>query len=275
MVKQRLNETYAGISLAILESRTQSQSPGLRSMSWPQPKMSQSSTKTLYSSRSMIISDMMLRFGASPLSVDKMWQTPKDGGSSATGQPNPLHKSLAQLSESFHKQQLRPGKKLDTLQDTFLGNVYRSISWKTMSDKVVISSTADRKTISLLQWTREVLLDGATRAFFGDALLELEPDLFETFYHFDDNSWKFTHKIPRLWSSDMYAAKEKAQNALRKVFCTAQRRETRRSLDNSHPWSGNERAWHRVVRHCRLSDDDFLGVSGLFAFNHIFWNDRV
>lgn len=87
-----------------------------------------------------------------------------------------------------------------------------------MSNKVVLSSTADQRTVSLLQWTRDTLLDGATTAFFGNALLKIEPNLFESFSDFDDNSWKLTYRIPRPWSNDMYAAKQKAQNALATYF---------------------------------------------------------
>lgn len=72
--------------------------------------------------------------------------------------------------------------------------------------------------MSLLEWTRQVLLDGATQAFFGSKLREIEPDLFGTFFYFDDNSWKLTYKIPRYWSNDIYAAKQKAQDALKLYF---------------------------------------------------------
>lgn len=87
-----------------------------------------------------------------------------------------------------------------------------------MPAKVIVSSSAEDRTVSLLAWTREVLLDGATRAFFGDRLIELEPRLVESFFFFDDNSWKFTYKIPRPWSNDMYAAKKTAQDALEAYF---------------------------------------------------------
>lgn len=164
------------------------------------------------------IKDMMVHFGASSLAIDKMWQVPKDGRYSITGQPNPLRKPLAQFSEGFHKQQLHPGGRLETLQNTFLGNIHTSLTWKNMSDKVVLSSTNDERTVSVLEWTREVLMDAATRSFFGDALLKIEPKLFESFFAFDDNSWKLTYKIPRPWSNDMYAAKQKGQDALATYF---------------------------------------------------------
>ncbi|MCJ1343208.1 hypothetical protein MMC31_001400, partial [Peltigera leucophlebia] len=88
-----------------------------------------------------------------------------------------------------------------------------------MLGKIIVSSTANERSVSLLEWTRQVLLDGSTRAFFGDKLLEIDPDLFASFFYFDDNSWKLIYKIPRYWSSDVYAAKQKAQDALKVYFC--------------------------------------------------------
>lgn len=87
-----------------------------------------------------------------------------------------------------------------------------------MSSKVILSSHARHRTVSLLAWTKEILLGGATKAFFGNRLIELEPKLYENFFYFDDNSWKFTYKIPRPWSSDIYAAKKTAQDAMDAYF---------------------------------------------------------
>lgn len=166
------------------------------------------------------IKDLMLQFGTTPEAVDKMWQAPTNNNLNSTNlQPNPRLKSFVHLSDSLYRQQLHPGEKLNTLQNIFLGNIYKSLTWETMLEKIIISSTANERSVSLLEWTRQVLLDGATRAFFGDKLLEIEPNLFASFFYFDDNSWKLTYKIPRYWSNDVYASKQRAQDALKEYFC--------------------------------------------------------
>lgn len=83
-------------------------------------------------------------------------------------------------------------------------NIHQSLGWDCIPSNITRSSTSDTKTLSLLGWCREILLDSATRSFFGDRLLEVEPDLFETFFDFDDNSWKLTYKLPRFMSQDRY-----------------------------------------------------------------------
>ena len=158
----------------------------------------------------------MLSFDMTPLAVDKMWQksTPK----STLISPNPLNKSLVQQGEDFYRQQLYPGPKLEILQRTLMSNIHQSLRWDSISNNITRSSTSNTKTLSLLGWCRDILLDSATRSFFGDALLVVEPDLFQTFYTFDDNSWKLTYKLPRIMSQDMYRAKKKAVAALTAYF---------------------------------------------------------
>jgi hypothetical protein len=169
------------------------------------------------------IKHMMIQFGSTPEAVDKMWQTPTDHHlSSSDRQPNPRPKAHVNLWENLLRQQLQPGEKLNKLLDVFLGNIDKSLAWETMTEKIAISTTENERTVSLLEWTRQVLLEGATRAFFGDKLQEIEPNLFEYFFYFDDNSWKFIYKLPRYWSKDVYAAKGKCQDALKTYFCLPQ-----------------------------------------------------
>ncbi|ESZ95986.1 putative oxidoreductase, FAD-binding [Sclerotinia borealis F-4128] len=124
------------------------------------------------------------------------------------------------MSQSLARQQLQPGERLDKLQDVLLSSVHQSMSWEKMTSKVIISSSPenDVRTISLLEWTRQVLLEGATTSFFGPSLLELEPQLFQSFFSFDDKSWKLTYNIPAPWSNDMRSAKATAQTALTNYF---------------------------------------------------------
>ena len=61
-------------------------------------------------------------------------------------------------------------------------------------------------------------MDSATRAFFGDRLLELEPELLQSFFDFDDNSWKLTYKLPGFLSKEVTAAKQKGIDALTRYF---------------------------------------------------------
>jgi Cytochrome P450 len=163
------------------------------------------------------IRDMMLRFGATPTAVEAMWRHPPTDQPQIPGlTPNPMHRCLVHLQGSLMKQQLTPGDKLQTLSDKWLGYIDNAMSWEHMTEKAIILESADKKerTVALLEWTQEVLLESATRTFFGDRLLAIEPELFKNFLCFDDNSWLFTYHIPKPWSKEMFAAKDVVQKAL-------------------------------------------------------------
>lgn len=167
------------------------------------------------------IRDMMLRFGTSTAGVEAMWRHPT--GTEPQNPkltPNPLRKCLAHLQENILKQQLLPGERFQTLSDQFLGYVSTAMTWEHMPKKAIFSESLDGsyRIVGLLQWTQEVLLESATRTFFGSKLLQIEPELFKNFLYFDDNSWLFTYKIPKFWSKEMLAAKNVVQKALETYF---------------------------------------------------------
>lgn len=159
----------------------------------------------------------MITFGGSPEAVERMWRTPGIDSPVAIN-PNPAHRTLAHLCEDFYRQQLHPGNHLDALQKSFLQIIDESLTWALISEIAILSSTQSEKTVSLLGWCRHVLLDAATRTFFGDRLLEIEPDLFKNFFDFDDNSWQLTYKLPAFLCKDMRAAKQTGIHALRRYF---------------------------------------------------------
>ena len=161
----------------------------------------------------------MVTFGATSSAVERMWQSSgMDRAASEWSTVNPLHKALAHLGEDLYRQQLQPGKELNILQSRFLNAIHESVCWQNLSHKITVSSGHNRKTVSLLGWCREVLLDASTKSFFGDRLQQIDPDLFQSFFDFDDNSWKLTYHYPRFLSNEMYAAKQQAINALTTYF---------------------------------------------------------
>ena len=159
----------------------------------------------------------MLNFGGSPSAVDKMWRVP-GVDSPYSVNPNPTHKVLAHLCEDFYRKQLHPGNLLEDLQKGFLEMIDASLTWQNMHQNIILTASCDEKCVSLLGWCRQVLLEGATRSFFGDRLLEIKPDLLETFFNFDDNSWQLTYQLPHFLSKKMRSAKQVGVDALTRYF---------------------------------------------------------
>ena len=171
------------------------------------------------------VRDIMVAFGASPGAIEKMWLLPSNDKHGFNAQvENPSQKCLAQLTRDFHKQQLHPGQNQRSLSEKFQGYIEESLRWDSMStrpnDKYILRSSEMSKEISLKGWCADVLLNAATRAFYGESLLQNQPDLFRDFFDFDDNSWMLMYRYPRFMATSMYQAKDAAIDALTKYFAT-------------------------------------------------------
>lgn len=167
------------------------------------------------------VRDIMVDFEASPSAVEKMWLLPQSGGAGyqSVTVENPSKKCLAKLTQDLHHQQLLPGPHMADLGDKFLRYINNSLKWKNISGCYVSKEVDDQtKEINLKAWCGDVLLEAATRAFFGDSLLEIQPDLFRHFFDFDDNSWMLVYKYPRSLAKKMYAAKDATADAIIRYF---------------------------------------------------------
>lgn len=164
--------------------------------------------------------DAMVGFNLSPITIQKLWLPPKDGFDAPI--PNPEQKCLAHLMRDLHRQQLHPGEHQLILSLKFQNFIDQSLSWDvlkaTSRPGYIVSSCDSSVTLSLKGWCGDVLLNAATRAFFGEALLEVAPDVFRDFFLFDDNSWMLLYNYPGFLARDMNRGKDASVAALIKYF---------------------------------------------------------
>ena len=175
------------------------------------------------------IHNVAMAFGATKTNADKMFEVPsisekKKLLGDGEGPDRPT-KSFIEQSHDNYKLQLHPGPKLDELQAAFLDRIDSYLHFDKISPRITRpSSGSDIKFVSLFDWTSEVLLDAATRAFFGDSLLDIiEPDLLDSFFVFDDDSWKLNYQYPRFAAKEMFGAKDKATAAFERYFSLPRR----------------------------------------------------
>lgn len=57
-------------------------------------------------------------------------------------------------------------------------------------------------------------MTAVTHALFGKKLLEIEPEILQAYFDFNDNGWMMFYKYPRFTAKKMYAAKPKVIDAL-------------------------------------------------------------
>ncbi|MCJ1471274.1 hypothetical protein MMC07_009922, partial [Pseudocyphellaria aurata] len=129
---------------------------------------------------------------------------------------NPMHKSMSHLQMDIFRMQLHPGEKLDSLGVKFMGYINRHLQWESLQGDYVLSSSTNStmKTISLYKWTRDVLVDSATRTFCGEKILEIDPMLAKHLYEFDACSWKLICHYPQFLAKDVLSVKKKIVSAL-------------------------------------------------------------
>lgn len=162
------------------------------------------------------VRDVTLSFGVSPEIVDWMFHAPSESNAPQTStSPN---KHFIDRAHDYYKLQLHPGDKLDILQDKLLTNVDEWLQWKRFSDTFTLESSPDKKTVSLLGWCSDVLVSSATTAVFGKVILQIEPNLPQAIFDFDNENWKLNFKLPRVLAKEMYTAKQKIVDALQEYF---------------------------------------------------------
>lgn len=171
----------------------------------------------------LFVRELHQGFSMSPTGVEKMWEVPM---AHEKHRKPPGRKHLVDRSSDFHRLQLLPGPQLEELNERFISRIEHGTKWSNVPKSCVLSSTADEMTVSLYRWCGEVLVDAATRAFYGDVLIDSEPRLIHDFLEFDEHSWMLLYQYPSIFAKVMTAPRERVMQAFdRYVSMPAQQRQ--------------------------------------------------
>ena len=167
------------------------------------------------------IRDKMVAIGVSPTGFDRWWQVPAiHGPRASTGPTKVEYRAPVHVGESLVKSHLNPGIQFDSLQTEVLRRINDQLLIR--PDPALTASpgtlATDGGEISLLCWCSGILVDSATRGFFGDDLMHIEPAVVSSFVKFDDLNWQFILPYPTILARDMTAARNKVIRALTKYF---------------------------------------------------------
>ena len=168
-----------------------------------------------------VVYELSITSAVSRDAMDKVYRRPASEVDGVVGQKlhikNPRPKSLAELNTDFWKQQLVAGNAYYEIQRKLLRNIEMFLQPGNKSGQYVVSTNSTSgKSVSLLRWTQEVFLDAVQRVFFGDKVLELEPNLPKEFLEFDDDNWKLWYKWPN--ATEMHAVKSKLTKTLQRYL---------------------------------------------------------
>jgi hypothetical protein len=132
--------------------------------------------------------------------------------------PNPKQVCVSHLGESVLLKQLSGGEEAAKTESYALRMIQDRLKWSSLPGEVIFSPKANYRVLSLKALCQDVLLQCSSRAFFGNALMDINPNLTQDFLDFDDESWKLNYHVPELLSRGMHASLEAIRQAFTKYI---------------------------------------------------------
>ncbi|KAF2010561.1 cytochrome P450 [Aaosphaeria arxii CBS 175.79] len=158
-----------------------------------------------------IVEQLQRTFRISETTMRIAWALPRskeeDRVQTIAGVPNPGLKSLGDLSMDFWRTQVA-GKEYGAIEAKFSRLIADDLA-----KEVALADKRDG-VLKLLPLMQRVFLSAGLRTFFGEKLLEVDPDIVAKFIAFDDESWKLWFKWPL--SHKMFANKQRVEDSLEK-----------------------------------------------------------
>ena len=133
---------------------------------------------------------------------------------------NPKGQNYIKMQSEWLKHQLLPHENgnLDALQQRYMYYLFREMTLEKVSEALVPTSHGKGQTHSLKQFCRHIVVQCATRAFFGDKLFEVAPSFLASYQAYEDESWKVFFNYPVFMATSLHSAKDKALDDLVRFF---------------------------------------------------------
>ena len=132
------------------------------------------------------VADLTATFGVSHSGLAKAYEKPKDTGHDSmtiAGYSNVKAKCLAHLNSDYYKLQLHPGEQYDQLAHRFSILLNDWVTAEHLRGPMIQAASTKGYKISAYLWSQHVLLNVASRAMYGDELV-------------DADNWKLWYKMP-------------------------------------------------------------------------------
>lgn len=165
----------------------------------------------------LFVQDLYRWIGFSKKAVEKLWQPPSEQQKTI----NPVRiLSPNEMVAEYQRRQLRPGKHLESLAKSMVDHVNCLLQWQNLNSGQTRSRPGSDKSLSLslIDWTTHTFIRSSTEVYWGKRIFETEPGLLQTYTIWERTSWKYVYQIPRLFSQDMYCARDTLVNAFAAYF---------------------------------------------------------
>lgn len=159
-------------------------------------------------------------FGVTPSSSEKMWYRPQAGHCSHDLEINPNGICLAHLIEEIYRKQYLAGTRMNAFSSAALASVARDMKWDNFGSFIPSprQKTPSQGSFSLKLLTARVIVQATTRAFFGEHLHHIEPDIVQHMTDFNENAWMVVFRYPDWFNLPVTSPKNNAKAALKKFL---------------------------------------------------------
>ena len=147
-----------------------------------------------------------------------LWRTPDEGFESL--HPNPKRRCVVHTGNALLHKQLLGAEQLQDLSEKVLGFIEEMTRWDLFPTSTVKAASADTKVLSLHRWCLDVQVGAQNRAFFGEMLSQIQPQILSLFDQWDINSWKITYRLPPFLTKAATEPRDKIIDAMKRYLVT-------------------------------------------------------
>ena len=169
-----------------------------------------------------MLNELLNGFGISTPTASKLWnKVPLEITQRARSDmknTNPRQMSAVHSILDLYKRQLLPGPKFEVINKTLLAYINKFMTGQSVCAANHRVSESDLRSISLLSFCSNILVDAVTRALFGDGIYELKPDMTQHLLEFNQDAWMLIFQYPQRSGSRVNVVRRKLLTALRKYI---------------------------------------------------------
>lgn len=133
------------------------------------------------------------------------------------GNKKPLNPT--QMVIELHQQQLLPGARLDEHMHTrILPSMFQHLSLSSSTHPAVVRHSEKSVIISLNELVVDIFVKAATEAYFGPKILQIAPNMIQSFMGWEHVNWKLIFSLPPFLSQDMIAVKQALVDAFARYY---------------------------------------------------------
>ena len=133
---------------------------------------------------------------------------------------NPARKCYVHLQSDWLRTQLLSKERLESLKNRYYSFLTVQLRWDNISDRAtdIRKGNARVKTISLANFSRDIISECSMKTFLGEQILHLSPSFIVDYQKYEYDSWKIFYHFPHFLARDLHHAKQTVIHSVEKYL---------------------------------------------------------